>query len=61
MNDFEVFVTVNLYAALIRLRSESIEFVWVDFLYINQQDYEERSIQIRKMGTIYKKVRQVAV
>lgn len=61
VNDHGVFVTVNLYAALRRLRAEKIKFVWVDFLCINQQDCEERSIQIRKMSTIFKKAKQVAV
>jgi hypothetical protein len=27
-----------------------MEFVWVDYLCINQQDSEERSIQARRMG-----------
>jgi len=61
VNDLEVFVTANLHAALRRLRAERIEFVWVDFLCINQQDTEERSIQIGRMGTIFRKAKQVAV
>jgi Heterokaryon incompatibility protein (HET) len=61
VNDLEVFVTVNLYAALRRLRAERIECVWVDFLCINQENSEERSLQIRRMGTIYNEAKQVAV
>lgn len=61
MNDCEVFVTSNLHAALRRLRAERMECVWVDFLCINQQDSEERSIQVRRMNTIYNEAKQVAV
>lgn len=61
VNDLEVFVTVNLYAALKRLRAERMECVWVDFLCINQQDSEEKSIQITRMGTIFNQAKRVAV
>jgi hypothetical protein len=61
VNDLEVFVTVNLHAALRRLRAEGIEFVWVDFLCINQRDSEERSIQIGRMGMMFKQAKQVVV
>jgi hypothetical protein len=61
VNNRKVFVTINLHAALRRLRAERIEYVWVDFLCINQQDSEERSIQVRRMGTIYRHAKQVAV
>jgi hypothetical protein len=61
VNDLEVLVTVNLYAALRRLRAEGMGFVWVDFLCINQRDSEERSIQIGRMGMMYKQAKQVVV
>ena len=61
VNDLEVFVTVSLHAALRRLRAEGIEFVWVDFLCINQRDSEERSIQIGRMGMMFKLAKQVVV
>ena len=61
MNDWKISVTVNLHAALRQLRAEKIKWVWVDFLCINQQDSEERSIQIGRMSTIYKRAEQVVV
>jgi hypothetical protein len=61
MNGFEIPVTLNLHAALRRLRAQGTELVWVDFLCINQEDSEEKSIQIRRMGTIYRKAKKVAV
>ena len=61
VNDLEVLVTVNLHAALRQLRAVGVKFVWVDALCINQQDREERSIQIRRMSVIYKKAKQVTV
>ena len=54
-------VTANLHLALRRLRAERVERVWVDALCINQQDDEERSHQVRRMGTIFQKANQVAV
>ncbi|PMD64423.1 AAA-domain-containing protein [Hyaloscypha bicolor E] len=51
-------VTLNLYHALIRLRS-SLEVkdrrlkVWIDAICINQNDLSERSSMVRKMDTIY--------
>jgi SpoVK/Ycf46/Vps4 family AAA+-type ATPase len=51
-------VTLNLYYALIRLRS-SVEVkdrrlkVWIDAICINQNDLSERSSMVRKMDTIY--------
>jgi hypothetical protein len=61
VNRVEVSITVNLYTALKRLRLERIEFVWVDSLCINQDDSEERSIQITKMRTIFSQAEKVAV
>jgi len=53
VNSVKVPVTTNLYSALQQLRREGIERVWVDALCINQQNTEERSHQVRRMGAIY--------
>jgi hypothetical protein len=61
VNGRAVNVTSNLHAALTRLRSDGVEFIWVDALCINQDDKEERSIQIGRTGTIYKQAKQVVI
>ncbi|KAF1961212.1 HET-domain-containing protein [Byssothecium circinans] len=44
----------NLYSALQHLReAESPRVVWVDAICINQDDLEERNIEVKKMGQIY--------
>jgi hypothetical protein len=46
--------------ALRQLRSDSDDIVlWADQLCINQDDYAEKASQIQKMGSIYKRARQV--
>jgi hypothetical protein len=54
-------VTSNLHAALTRLRSDGVESIWIDALCINQDDKEERSIQVGRMGTIYKQAKMVII
>jgi hypothetical protein len=55
-------VTQNLYLALKNLRHEDKErVIWADAICINQQDLEERSNQVKQMGTIYAKATQVIV
>jgi hypothetical protein len=54
-------VTSNLHAALTRLRKDGVERVWVDAICINQQDLEERSHQVKRMGAIYQEAYQVVV
>jgi hypothetical protein len=61
MNGLSFGVTVNLHSALQRLRREGVERVWVDAICINQNDFEEKSHQIRRMGAIYQEANQVAV
>ena len=61
VNDLGFPVTANLHSALKRLRSEGVERVWMDAICINQQDPEERSHQVRRMGAIYQEAIQVAV
>ena len=52
-------VTVNLHAALCRLRDCAIEWVWVDAICINQQDRKERGHQVRHMAKVYGKAHRV--
>lgn len=55
-------VTHNLYLALKNLRHEDEErVIWADAICINQQDLEERSSQVKQMGDIYAKAKQVIV
>jgi hypothetical protein len=47
-------VTMNLEAALRRVRNtEKAELLWVDAVCINQQDVEEKNIQVMRMKDIY--------
>lgn len=52
-------VTLNLAAALRALRSSGILRVWADAVCINQDDLEERSQQVLKMGAIYRSAKSV--
>jgi hypothetical protein len=61
VNGIELQVTVSLEAALRRLRAERVTTVWADALCINQMDREERSLQVRRIGTIFKRAFEVAV
>ncbi|KAG0650801.1 hypothetical protein D0Z07_2864 [Hyphodiscus hymeniophilus] len=53
VNDTVVEVRPNLEAALRQLRSRGYLRVWIDALCINQDDIEERGLQIRNMRQIY--------
>ncbi|KAK7927474.1 Heterokaryon incompatibility protein 6- OR allele [Apiospora marii] len=54
LNGHAIAVTVNLFAALRRLRyRESIRCLWADALCINQVDLEEKSLQVSLMGKVY--------
>lgn len=53
INDVSVEVGHNLEAALRQLRSRGYLRVWIDALCINQDDVEERGLQIRNMRQIY--------
>ena len=63
INGKAVAVTENLYGALVMLRQKGIPetFVWIDALCINQQDIDERAIQIARMRQIYKQAEVVRV
>jgi Heterokaryon incompatibility protein (HET) len=62
LNDTLIEVRQNLLAALRRLRNEnSVRYLWVDALCINQQDLQERSAQVLVMSRIYRRASQVLV
>jgi hypothetical protein len=55
-------VTVNLHAALSRLRDHSFErVIWVDAVCINQENNEEKVQQIQIMAKIYSQANRVLV
>ena len=61
VNNLEVQVTVNLRNALLRLRKEGVTNIWADAVCINQGDNEERTAQVGRMSTIFRKASQVTV
>ncbi|KAF1968540.1 HET-domain-containing protein [Bimuria novae-zelandiae CBS 107.79] len=55
-------VTVNLHAALLRLRNHYMErILWVDAICIDQDNQEEKEHQIRSMAKIYGQAKCVVV
>ncbi|KAI4137257.1 MAG: hypothetical protein LQ341_005222, partial [Variospora aurantia] len=55
-------VTENLHAALLHLRdTSSLRTLWIDAICINQDDKEERSRQVARMGDIYKSAAKVII
>jgi hypothetical protein len=55
MDNNPVSVTTSLEAALRHLRSQDRpRMLWIDYLYINQCDIEERNHQVAKMGGMYR-------
>jgi hypothetical protein len=55
-------VTINLHAALLRLRDRFLErILWVDAICINQDDKEEQGQQVQRMAKIYSKAARVLV
>ncbi|KAH6847216.1 heterokaryon incompatibility protein-domain-containing protein [Chaetomium sp. MPI-CAGE-AT-0009] len=62
VDGYDLLVTANLHAALLRLRDRFLErIVWVDAICINQDDNEEKGNQIRSMAEIYSKASRVTV
>ncbi|KAI0883883.1 heterokaryon incompatibility protein-domain-containing protein [Annulohypoxylon maeteangense] len=60
INGIEFFITANLDSALRHLRlGDSKRYLWVDALCINQFDTKEKSVQVGRMFSIYKKARRV--
>ena len=55
-------VTVNLHAALSRLRDPSLQrILWVDAICINQENSEEQGQQVQLMAKVYSKAHRVIV
>ncbi|TGO37377.1 hypothetical protein BHYA_0099g00360 [Botrytis hyacinthi] len=62
INGDSLSITSNLHAALLRLRNHNLErVIWVDALCINQQDDQEKGLQIQSMPRIYGQTAQVIV
>ncbi|KAI5867472.1 heterokaryon incompatibility protein-domain-containing protein [Durotheca rogersii] len=60
INGIQFFVTENLGCALRHLRLTNTErYLWVDALCINQFDVREKSVQVSRMFSIYKKAQSV--
>ncbi|KAK0103303.1 hypothetical protein ONS95_005333 [Cadophora gregata] len=58
----ETFVTDNLHAALLRLRrKDEKKTMWIDQLCINQQNQEEKAVQVRLMGQVYSNCHQCLI
>ncbi|KAK5631249.1 hypothetical protein RRF57_006963 [Xylaria bambusicola] len=51
---YHIQITMNLYRALLELRTRRHYLVWADGLCINQSDQEERSQQVLRMAAIYR-------
>jgi len=52
----------NLHAALVQLRSADHEvFLWVDAICINQDDKQEKTLQVSKMHEIYSKAESICI
>ena len=55
-------ITVNLWAALCRIRDETeSQILWIDSICIDQESIEERTHQVRLMKDIYKMASEVVV
>jgi hypothetical protein len=54
-------ITRNLYVALMALRNDRKQYLWVDALCINQQDPQEKTHQVQLMGKIYSLAESVLV
>ncbi|KAK0727714.1 heterokaryon incompatibility, partial [Lasiosphaeria miniovina] len=61
VNGKEIGVTVSLEAALQRLRAAGSYVVWADALCINQMDKQEKSLQIPRIGAVFRKAYGVAI
>jgi hypothetical protein len=62
VNKYDLSVTINLHAALLRLRDPFIErIIWIDAVCINQVDLQEQGLQVQHMARIYSKASRVIV
>lgn len=59
VDDLYMCITVNLFAALRRLRSGQPRRLWIDAICINQNDDAEKTIQIAQMSHIFMDARRV--
>lgn len=60
-NGIDCYVTTSASLGLQQLRSSKYQYVWLDSLCINQEDYEDKNQQVPKMLTIYSKAREVII
>lgn len=61
-NDADLTITANLRAALWQYReSGDSQLLWVDAVCINQNDLQEKTVQVRKMKTIYENAERVII
>ncbi|KAK7433354.1 hypothetical protein QQZ08_000294 [Neonectria magnoliae] len=62
VNGDDLFITKNLYSALVRLRhKQRIKTLWIDALCINQKNIPEKNIQVPLMRTIYQSCMRVVI
>ena len=62
INDSEAYIGRSLYDALINLRRRDTSLrIWVDAVCINQNDLEERSRQVQRMGDVYAAAKEVFI
>ncbi|KAG4423960.1 hypothetical protein IFR04_002955 [Cadophora malorum] len=58
----ECLITDNLYAALLRMRQkDEKKTIWIDQLCIDQQNQEEKAVQVRLMGQVYSNCHQCLI
>lgn len=62
-NSQKISVSEHLFAALLRIEARSWfdSMLWVDRIYINQEDVEEKEFQVSRMSTIYSNAEEVFI
>ncbi|KIW83437.1 hypothetical protein Z517_02682 [Fonsecaea pedrosoi CBS 271.37] len=62
VNDVEIPITESLWTCLRRLRRDGVnDLIWADAVCINQKDNLEKSMQVRRMGSLYSQAKRVIV
>jgi hypothetical protein len=62
INGYDLPVTTNLYSALLHLRDPLLQrTLWINAIYINQEDKDERRLQVQFMAMIYTMASHVTV
>jgi hypothetical protein len=51
----------NLYEAFMTLPLSELSYIWIDALCINQDDFEERGLQVSLIGEVYSHAEQVTL